>query len=261
MQEKGAYYVSRLKSNTQVYFKNPSPSYFKNGTIIKKTEYIPVSLEELMAQLHPGETHEVEGAYIGRKEKFPVRVLIHRLSRSQEKQRLDKLKESERIRGIKYSERSKRLTGLNAYITNLPIESVSKEEIHPLYSLRWQIELLFKTWKSFLHVDFCKPMKLERLECHIYAQFISLLICTSTVYKMRKLLLQKKEKELSEYKAFYIVLSYYSNLSQAIEKDTEDMTKLLFRLFLLLQKNGRKSHRHEKKTVFDILGVNYHCNR
>ncbi|PFD12221.1 IS4 family transposase, partial [Bacillus cereus] len=42
-----------------------------------------------------------------------------------------------------------------------------------------------------------------------------------------------------------------------VRKDTQELTKILFRLFNLLQKNGRKSHRYEKKTVFDILGVVY----
>ncbi|PFZ41974.1 IS4 family transposase, partial [Bacillus pseudomycoides] len=36
-----------------------------------------------------------------------------------------------------------------------------------------------------------------------------------------------------------------------------EMTKILILLFHLLEKNGRKSHRYEKKTVFDIMGVVY----
>lgn len=44
---------------------------------------------------------------------------------------------------------------------------------------------------------------------------------------------------------------------EAIQKDTQDVSKISLRLFDLLQKNGRKSHRYEKKTVFDILGVVY----
>ncbi|MGV2526725.1 UNVERIFIED_CONTAM: IS4 family transposase, partial [Bacillus thuringiensis] len=46
---------------------------------------------------------------------------------------------------------------------------------------------------------------------------------------------------------------------QAIQKDTQELSKILIRLFNLLQQNGRKSHRYEKKTVFDILGVIYNC--
>ncbi|PER41601.1 IS4 family transposase, partial [Bacillus thuringiensis] len=50
-------------------------------------------------------------------------------------------------------------------------------------------------------------------------------------------------------------------LYQAIQKGTQEITKLLIRLFHLLQKNGRKSHRYEKKTVFDIMGVIYEHSR
>lgn len=46
-------------------------------------------------------------------------------------------------------------------------------------------------------------------------------------------------------------------LHQAVQKNTQEISKILLRLFLLLEKNGRKSHRYEKKTVFDILGVVY----
>jgi hypothetical protein len=46
---------------------------------------------------------------------------------------------------------------------------------------------------------------------------------------------------------------------EAIPKDTQEISKIFLRLFDLLQKNGRKSHRYEKKTVFDFLGVVYQC--
>nr|MCX3331025.1 hypothetical protein [Bacillus pacificus] len=46
-------------------------------------------------------------------------------------------------------------------------------------------------------------------------------------------------------------------LYQAIQQNTQEITKILTRLFNLLQRNGRKSHRYEKKTVFDIMGVVY----
>ncbi|PEY98237.1 IS4 family transposase, partial [Bacillus sp. AFS018417] len=46
---------------------------------------------------------------------------------------------------------------------------------------------------------------------------------------------------------------------EAIQQDTQEVSKIFIRLFDLLQKNERKSHRYEKKTVFDILGVVYQC--
>jgi hypothetical protein len=81
------------------------------------------------------------------------------------------------------------------------------------------------------------------------------------MFQMRQLLLTKKKQELSEYKAIYIIKDYFLLLFQSIQKSTQDLSKVLFRLFTLLQKNGRKAHRYEKKTVFDILGVVYECTQ
>ncbi|KAB2490665.1 IS4 family transposase, partial [Bacillus cereus] len=65
-----------------------------------------------------------------------------------------------------------------------------------------------------------------------------------------------KQKELSEYKAIGMIQDHLFLLYQAVG-NTQEITKLLIRLFHLLEKNGRKSHRYEKKTVFDIMGVIY----
>ena len=36
MDQRGAYFISRLKLNTNVYTKNPNPAFFHNGTIKNK---------------------------------------------------------------------------------------------------------------------------------------------------------------------------------------------------------------------------------
>ncbi|MBD2823109.1 IS4 family transposase, partial [Xenorhabdus sp. 42] len=76
----------------------------------------------------------------------------------------------------------------------------------------------------------------------------------------RQLLLQKHKRELSEYKAIGMIQDHLSLLYQAIQRNTRIITKVLIRLFTLLKKNGRKSHRYEKKTIFDIMGVVYEYN-
>ncbi|MBG9667762.1 transposase, partial [Bacillus thuringiensis] len=96
--------------------------------------------------------------------------------------------------------------------------------------------------------------------CQLYGKLITIFLCSSTMFKMRQLLLQKKKKELSKYKAIGMIQDHLSLLYQAMQKDTQEITKVLIRLFTLLQKNGRKSHRYEKKTVFDIMGVVYEYN-
>ena len=38
---------------------------------------------------------------------------------------------------------------VNIFITNIPASELSMEQAYALYKIRWQIELLFKIWKTF----------------------------------------------------------------------------------------------------------------
>ncbi|CAH2465680.1 transposase for insertion sequence element IS231F [Bacillus cereus VD118] len=132
--------------------------------------------------------------------------------------------------------------------------------------LEKEIDTLLKTKEikngsKMIHIllKFIAKIKPERLECHLYGQLIAILLCSSIMFQMRQLLLMKKKRELSEYKAIYMIKDYFLLLFQTIQKNTQELSKVLLRLFNLLQQNGRKSHRYEKKTVFDILGVVYNC--
>ncbi len=58
---------------------------------------------------------------------------------------------------------------------------------------------------------------LGRLERHIYGKLIAILPCSSTMFKMRQLILKKKKRELSEYKAIKIIQDHLYIIYQAIQ--------------------------------------------
>ncbi|EME8127427.1 transposase [Enterococcus faecium] len=39
------------------------------------------------------------------------------------------------------------------HVPHCPVPWVKTNQVHSLYSLRWQIELLFKTWKSTFNIN------------------------------------------------------------------------------------------------------------
>ncbi|WP_417006706.1 transposase [Aquibacillus salsiterrae] len=75
-------------------------------------------------------------------------------------------------------------------------EYVTKEEIHSFYSLRWQVKILFKTWKSLLKIHEVKRMKVERFECHLYGTLISLLISSTLAFQIREALHRYGKKSI-----------------------------------------------------------------
>ncbi|HDR4440890.1 hypothetical protein BK720_08045 [Bacillus thuringiensis serovar brasilensis] len=77
IQDKKAYYISRIKSNTRTYQKNPDSNYFQDGRMKKGTEYIQIDIEFLMKSIQPEQTYEISKARVQMTVKYPlVRLYI-----------------------------------------------------------------------------------------------------------------------------------------------------------------------------------------
>lgn len=57
------------------------------------------------------------------------------------------------------------------FLTDLPL-TYRMDVLYTLYRIRWQIELVFKTWKSILAIHKLKSGKLERVMCEVYGKMI-----------------------------------------------------------------------------------------
>jgi hypothetical protein len=78
--------------------------------------------------------------------------------------------------GYELTDEYKHRCRFSLFITNATQEMLKATDIVQLYRLRWQIELIFKTWKSLLTIHKVNAVKKERLECHLIAKFIWILI-------------------------------------------------------------------------------------
>ncbi|MFX3623875.1 MAG: transposase [Ectobacillus sp.] len=140
-------------------------------------------------------------------------------------------------------------------VTNTPSEKLPAPQVYAFYSLRWQVEILFKTWKSIFGIHKIKPMKLERFHCHLYGQLLRLCLVASTTYQMRRLLWEKHRKETSEFKCAYMVQIYLTKIHTALFCTFQHPVSVLSRLFEDVSKNGKKARRYRKATPFEILGL------
>jgi len=65
------------------------------------------------------------------------------------------------------------------YVTSLPPDLFTADELATLYSLRWVIELLFKLLKSSFHLDHLDTADPQALRTHIYASLLASVVFTA----------------------------------------------------------------------------------
>jgi hypothetical protein len=73
----------------------------------------------------------------------------------------------------------------NLFITNAPATLLPMDIVDDIYAQRWQIELLFKSWKSICNIDKVKKVNRFRLECYMYAKLILIMLCWKTIWSLR----------------------------------------------------------------------------
>jgi hypothetical protein len=256
--QKEAFYISRLKPNVSIYVDNSDIEYFGNGIPKIASLYKRIHIQDVMKEMNEGEIHELSDVYIGRETKLKTRLIIYKLTKEQlEKRRKDVAKKAKK-KGVTKSKNTIELLEVSTYITNIKAETLTPNQVCEMYSLRWQVEIMFKIWKSLFHVQNVKKVKIERIECQLYGKLILLLLSSTIMCKMRFLLLLKKKKEASEIKLAEIIRQHIKSLYiKLMDAHTKSIVNILIKIFENLSKNGEKSHKKGRKTVFDILGVSY----
>lgn len=90
--------------------------------------------------------------------------------------RRQKVHETARRKGRTASQRQLAMCDWTVLITNVPAEMLTLEQAWELYCSRWQIELLFKRWKSLGGIQISTELKPERVLCELYAKLLGMLV-------------------------------------------------------------------------------------
>lgn len=113
---------------------------------------------------------------LGLKQCLKARLVGFRMPLEVAQERRRKLKATSKRKGQSLSADRLALCDWALFVTNLPPEQLSPAEILVLARLRWQIELLFKLWKSHGQIDKSRSEKPWRILCELYAKLIGMLI-------------------------------------------------------------------------------------
>ena len=236
-----AFFISRLKSQVSIFEKeNEAFKELKHEQIIErlqkaKTKYIDIEV------------------YIGKEGKKPVRLIANLLYTEAVKRRIKRKK----IRKQKLNQDDELWTQFNLFVTNVSKETATAEEIYHLYKLRWQIELIFKSWKSILKVHLVKPMKVERFKCYLISKLIWILLNWDILASFSENVLQKHEKVISHYKSFSLLKQQAKTLIKLIfQRQKSKLKAWLAKLFESIAKYAVKEDKKGRLPIKSILKTN-----
>ncbi len=206
IEEKESFYLNRLSFSTNIYEK-------------KNNEFIQIDLGKVYKQMRAKNSFRIEKqVYIGKKEKFKTRIIIECLPESEYEKRIVKAKRTASRRGRNLSDEFKAQQGLNVFITNTKIPA---NQIRLLYTLRWQIELMFKIWKSIGEINKVKKMKVERFETFLFAKLIWIVVNWQIMRRILIFFFNEKKVYISPYKLFTTfkarIMKFRITLLQGVE--------------------------------------------
>lgn len=234
-----AYYITRPKARIN----------FCHGMSGKKIEF-----DQVYRKMKRNKLSTMELPVCIGKDNLPMRLIMEMLPDKEVQKRLRQAQKDSKKEGWALSEEYKSRARLNLFMTNIPSQWMCTQDVRKVYQLRWQIELRFKSWKSFYGLDAIKKMQLHRFECYLYATLLLLMIHTEIGNQFFAILWKHTGKPLSFLKFHKTASQGIMTLREAIVKEKE---KILSYLKFLYEVSYRKllteKRKHHRLALENIL--------
>jgi len=180
---------------------------------------------------------------IGREEQLPCRMIVLRVPQEVADERRRKARETARRKGRTPSARHLALMDWTIYITNVSATRLTLRQVVVIYSVRWQIELIFKLWKSECELDRVAGRHRERVLSELYAKLIGMVIMQFLLAPFRH-----GERELSVVKVVRIIQHHVRHVIEHLG-DREQLTQVLRDLAQRFLEHGMKDKRQRQTTL------------
>lgn len=204
----GAYFINRLGPQVNCY-----PELDSNN---------PLDLKKYLHKLKKDKLDYIEvSVFLGNKDRVPARLVLSLADEDTYQKRLRKTTKQAKSTGHNVSEKFKARARLNIMVTNVPSEVLKTNEIRKVYAMRWQIELIFKTWKSLVNIDEFNSKKIHRFECQLYGKLIWIVLNLKIFNHIQKQVYSQNKILCSIWKYFRIMQNFQHYLILAIKSRKE----------------------------------------
>ena len=202
---RAAFYLGRLHSETTVYMQEGQ-------------EIVKVDFKKIQRKMKKQGIKQMEIQVYISEQKLPVRMIIYTLPDEVIEPRQRKARRNAQKKGRQISKQYLIRSRFNLFITNLSPEQLSVENAWQLYRMRWQIELVFKVWKSVCRIAHVKKVNVYRLQAYIYATLLFILVAWHIYWGINLHMENKHKKTLSFMKVFKTIQQQSSKLKDAVRE-------------------------------------------
>ena len=195
-----------------------------------------------------GAVAQWEGAvWVGKGQRLRARLLVRRVPQEVADQRRRRIRKSARDKGVAPSAAALALAEWTILITNIPAELLTLEEALVVAKVRWQIELLFKLWKSQGQLDTWRSGKSARILCEVYAKLLAMV-----VQQWALVVGCWRFPERSLVKAAQVVRDHAPELASARAR-VERLSEVLQTIQHVLTRTARMNSRKKHPNTYQLL--------
>lgn len=126
-----------------------------------------------------------------------VRLVAVRVPDAVVNERRRKARAQAKKRGYTPSQAHLTLMAWNLFITTVPPTVWTPTTVCTAYSLRWQSELVFKSWKSDLHLATVPTKTPTPTLCYLYGRLLLIVLAYALCPALRAALWTRRQRELS----------------------------------------------------------------
>jgi len=195
-----------------------------------------------------GTVDQWEGwVWVGQGQRVRARLLIQRAPQEVADQRRRRIRKAAREKGVSPSAAALALAAWTIVMTNIPPEMLTLSEALVVMKVRWQIELLFKLWKSHGRVDEWRTDKPERILCEVYAKLLAMVL---QQWALVVGCWQFADRSLV--KAAQVVRDHALELASARAR-LERLTEVLETIVQVLKRTARMNSRRKHPNTYQLL--------
>jgi hypothetical protein len=186
----------------------------------------------------------VLGAY----ERVPARLIAVRMPEAVVNERRRQAYAVAKKRGFTPSQQHLTLMAWNLFITNVPATVWPPKTVGIAYVLRWQVELVFRAWKSGLHLATVTTTTKHSTLCYLYGRML-LILLTSALSSPLRVVVWQQRRELSLFKLARHFQANADHWLQCLFHSPPQLLSFLSRLCTTAERLVRKAVRKRRTTA------------